>query len=70
MKASGIPNYHKHYFLGLDSLYVSLPFWNLSIRQKTDHLVISIEIELELIKGHDVMPGLLLLTLQHGKKLS
>jgi hypothetical protein len=68
MKATEIPNYRKYYSFGLDSL--PLFCRNLSIRLKPDQLLVYIEIELGFIKGHDVMLGSLLLTLQHGKKFS
>jgi hypothetical protein len=68
MEVVGMPTYRKHHFFGLDCLL--LPFRNLSIRPKLDQFVVRIEIELGFIKGHDIMPGSLLLTWQHAKKLS
>jgi hypothetical protein len=42
---------------------------NLFVQSKPDQLVVQIEIEPGLIKGHDVVPGSLLLTLQNGQRL-
>jgi hypothetical protein len=68
MEATLIPNYCKHHLFRLDSL--SLHFRNLSVSLKPDQLVVHIEIEPGLIKGHDIVAGSLLLMLQHRKKLS
>jgi hypothetical protein len=68
MKATEIPNYRKYHFFELDSL--PLFCRNLSIRLKPDQLLVYIEIEPRLFKSHNIMPGSLLLTLQHGKKFS
>jgi hypothetical protein len=68
IEVTGISHYRKSHFFGLDSL--SLHFRNLSVRPKPGQLVICIEIVPRLIKGYDVVPGSLLLTLPPGDKLS
>jgi hypothetical protein len=68
IEATEIPNYRKYHCFGLDSL--PLPFRNLSVRPKSDQLVVRIEIEPGLIKDHNIMPGSLLLMLHHRKKFS
>jgi hypothetical protein len=68
MEATGIPDYRKHRFFGLDSL--SLAFRNPSVWPKPDQLVVWIEIEPGLIKDHDIVSESILLTVQHGKKFS
>jgi hypothetical protein len=68
MKTAGIPHYRQHHPFISDS--VSLSFRTLFARWKPDEFVVMIEVELGLIEHHGIVPRSLLLTPQHGTKLS